>query len=187
MSDRCSLPWPDWPELLQRLRRELALLGEPEAHWLRDRLAAIETAQLALDDLFREANGHEACSGCDGSCCACGRHHITLTNLFAYLLAGEDPPAPDPGSVCPYLSDQGCRLPAARRPYNCITFFCETLEEGLTSGQREQLRTLDGQLRREYLRIEKRYPAATLRGLWVALQRLDSDQILRSTGQDVLE
>jgi hypothetical protein len=171
----------DWPALPQRTRRELDALSEVDRTWLKERLAVVEVTQLALDKLFCKAGGVESCAGCDGACCDCGRHHITLTNLLAYLMEGEDPPAPDFSRTCPYLGDLGCLLPAARRPYNCITFFCENLENRTDSIDREQLRTLDRRLRNEYQRIEKRYPTASLRGLWIALERVGSGQLLRSS------
>ena len=102
-------------------------------------------------------------------------------NLLAYLLESEEPSAPDFSHTCPYLGDLGCLLPVARRPYNCITFFYETLEDQLDSVDREQLRTLDRRLRNEYQRVEERYPAASLRGLWIALQRVGDGQLLCSS------
>jgi hypothetical protein len=172
---------PDWPTLLRRVKSEVAALGAVERVWLNERLAIISETQVALDELFRKAHGIESCSGCDGACCDCGRHHITLTNLLAYLLAEENPPPPDFNRPCPYLGDMGCRLSVERRPYNCITFFCEELEEKLAPFDRERLRTLDCQLRSEYQRVADRYPAASLRGLWIALGRVGDGRLLRST------
>jgi hypothetical protein len=179
--------WPDWPALLQRINREITTLSILERQWLKQRLAVIAATQLALDELFSKAGGADVCTGCDGACCGCGRHHLTLTNLLAYLLEGEAPPAPDFSCTCPYLGDLGCRLPVARRPYNCITFFCEILEERLTPAQCEQLRTLDRQLRNEYQRVAERYPAASLRGLWIALERVGGGQLLRVSDKDMVE
>lgn len=178
---------PDWSALVLRINRELAVLDELERAWLRDRLAVIAATQKQLDELFARAGGSNACTGCDGACCGCGRHHLTLTNLLAYLLEGESPPAPDFNSTCPFLGERGCRLPVDRRPYNCITFFCETLEERLDCAGREQLRSLDRKLRAEYLRVAERYPAASLRGLWIALERVGGGQILRATEKLMLE
>ena len=112
---------------------------------------------------------------------------MTLTNLFAYLLEDEDPPTPDFRRTCPYLGDQGCLLPASRRPYNCITFFCETLEEQLGAKDCERLRSLDRRLRNEYLQVAARYPTASLRGLWIALQRVGDGALLQSNGKDMLK
>ena len=168
----------DWPALLQKLGDELVALDEADRQWLRDRLDAIAAIQLDLDDFFRLAGGVQVCAECNGACCGCGRHHVTLTNLLAYLLAGEEPPAPDPGKTCPYLGEQGCRLPVSRRPYNCITFFCEQLEENLSEEGRQQLRLLDRQLRQEYQALAERYPSASLCGIWIALERIENGDIL---------
>jgi len=168
----------DWPALLQKLRDELVAIDETDRQWLSDRLDSIAAIQSDLDDLFRLAGGVQLCVECDGACCGCGRHHVTLTNLLAYLLADEEPPAPDFGKTCPYLGEQGCRLPVSRRPYNCITFFCEQLEENLSEQSRQQLRLLDQSLRREYQALAERYPSASLRGIWIALDRIENGDIL---------
>lgn len=186
MTEQFEIDQADWPELLRRINREIATLSKVELEWLKMRLAIIAETQLAFDELFSKAGGAESCAGCDGACCGCGRHHITLTNLLAYLLEGEEPPAPDFSSTCPYLGDLGCRLPVTRRPYNCITFFCETLDDRLDSVDRERLRILDHQLRNEYQLVADRYPVASLRGLLIGLKRVGSGQLLRSSDKDML-
>lgn len=178
---------PDWPTLVQAIKREIAALGDVELAWLNERLAVIAATQQALDQLFCKAGGSTSCSGCDGACCGCGRHHLTLTNLLAYLLAGEEPPVPDFSRTCPFLGETGCRLPVPRRPYNCITFFCEILEDQLNPDECEQLRSLDRRLRNEYQRVAHRYPGASLRGLWIALEQVGMGHLLSATGKDVLE
>lgn len=180
MTEELKHAHPDWPALLHRVTRDLSTLSAAELFWLNERLGAIETLQVALDDLFCKANGLASCSGCDGACCGCGRHHLTMTNLLAYLLKGEQPPTPDFDRTCPFLGERGCLLAVGRRPYNCITFFCDSLEEQLNEMEREQLRILDCQLRSEYQSIAERYPAASLRGLWIALERVGPGQLLRS-------
>ena len=174
-----QIPSPaGWLALLARIKADLSALDEAGKQWLHDRVAAIEKLQLALDDLFKDAGGESICADCDGVCCVCGRHHITLTNLLGYLIAGEDQPSPDFTRTCPYLGKGGCVLPVARRPYNCITFFCEQLEENLSEENRQQLRFMDQQLRREYQALAERYPAASLRGIWIALERIGDGEIL---------
>lgn len=169
----------DWHDLLALLRLEVAGLDQSERLWLKSRVELIGALQEALDTLFRQAGGLEACASCDGACCGCGRHHLTLTNLLHYLLEGSQPPTPDFSQTCPFLGAGGCLLPVSRRPYNCITFFCEILEDELDAAGREQLRDLDRRLRREYELIAQRYPLASLRGLWIALARHDRGFLLR--------
>jgi len=154
-------------------------MADEDRQWLQQRATRIAALQTELDGLFRASGGPEACASCDGACCACGRHHLTLTNLLGYLLDCSDPPTPDFSLTCPFLGAGGCLLPVARRPYNCITFFCETLDDRLTVAETEQLRNLDLLLRSEYEQVAQRYPLASLRGLWIALARHDSGFLLR--------
>ncbi len=169
-----------WQDILPAISAELAALSAEEREWLQSRVDEIASLQESLDALYRRADGLEACAGCDGACCGCGRHHLTLTNLLGYLLDGQDPPSPDFSRTCPFLGAQGCLLPVARRPYNCITFFCEILDERLDEAERERLKELDHRLRHEYELVAQRYPVASLRGLWIALGRHDGRFLLRS-------
>jgi hypothetical protein len=178
---------PDWPALLRRITLEVAGLDASERAWLSERVALIAALQIELDELFRKAGGLDACATCDGTCCGCGRHHVTLTNLLAYLLADETPPQPDFNRTCPFLGERGCLLTVDRRPYNCITFFCEILEDRLHVEDCETLRSLDQRLRNEYQKVAARYPAASLRGLWIALQRAGDDALLQPTEKDMIE
>jgi hypothetical protein len=170
----------DWHSLLSSLHTELAALDQDARDWLARQVGAIGDIQGELDALYRAAGGPATCAACIDSCCGCGRHHLTLTNVLAYLLDHEEPPAPDFNCTCPFLGVEGCHLPVARRPYNCITFFCETLEERLDHNQRKRLRLLDGQLRQAYQDIADRYPAASLRGLIIALGRSGKGHLLSS-------
>ncbi len=177
----------DWHLLLSSLRNELAALDQGARDWLVQRIKAIEELQVKLDALSRSAGGPEICAACTDHCCGCGRHHLTLTNLLAFLVNGEQPPPPDYQRTCPFLGERGCILQVTRRPYNCITFFCEVLEDRLDHEQREQLRCLDRQLRDIYQGIAERYPVASLRGLLISLQRAGDGHLLFSPKQDVLE
>jgi hypothetical protein len=177
----------NWKTLLTKIKDDLAGLEEADREDLRVRLTAIGDLQVALNNLFTRASGETACAACQGACCGCGLHHLTLTNLLGYLIEGDDPPAPDFSKTCPYLGENGCSIPVAQRPYNCITFFCEQLEESLGDEGQQMLRTLDRQLRKEYQAIADRYPAASLRGLWIAMTRVGDGQILISNRRVVVK
>ena len=177
----------NWLALIAQIRNELSVMPVKERAWLEARVAAIGEIQHALNRLFQKAGGIQACAVCDGECCDCGRHHLTLINIIAFLVDGDVPPAPDFENPCPFLGDRGCLLPAARRPYNCITFFCDTLDERLDEQGRREVEALDQQLRNEYERVEKRYPVATLRGIWMGLERVFGDQLLRRGDKEVVQ
>ena len=118
-----------------------------------------------------------------------GVHFLTelLVNIVAFLLEGETPLAPDFGKTCPFLGETGCVLPVAKRPYNCITFFCEALEDRLDEVRQQELRSLDRKLRAEYELVEQRYPAATLRGIWIGLERVSGQALLQRRDQVVVQ
>jgi len=172
----------NWGSLIKQLEHELTALCPEERAWLKSRAFHIGEIQQDLDKLFQQAGGLLACADCDGECCGCGRHHLTLINLIAFLIEGDVPPVPDFARTCPFMGEAGCLLPVARRPYNCITFFCEILEERLDQEGREELKMLDQKLREEYEKVERRYVAGTLRGIWIGLDRVAGQAVLKRKG-----
>lgn len=177
----------DWAALIKQLGEEFSALSRQERMWLEGRASAISLLQRDLDRLFQKAGGLQSCADCDGECCGCGRHHLTLINIIAFLLVGEIPPAPDFDNTCPFLGETGCLLPVERRPYNCITFFCETLEGRLDESGREELKALDRRLRGEYEMVERCYVLGTLRGIWIGLERIAGRPLLQRTDKDMVE
>lgn len=169
---------PAWTALLNRLRLEYAALPDRERDWLRAQINLIATAQTTLDQLFYRLGGPEACAACQGGCCGAGRHHLTLANLLGYLQSGQQPPAPDFSRSCPYLGAAGCLLPAANRPYNCISFFCEDLDARFTTEQRTVWAVCDQTLRAAYQAIADHYPAGSKFGFWLAVERLGATPLL---------
>jgi hypothetical protein len=166
-----------WAATLARTRRELAELPAGEHGWLAAQVARIGARQTELDGLFREIDGPALCADCLGGCCQ-ARHHVTLTNLLGCLLAGQEPPAPDFAPGCPMLGAQGCRLPAAHRPFNCVIFLCDEVDRHLTQAQRDRFATIEAELRRSYHEVAERCPGASLRGLLIAAARVGENPLL---------
>ena len=167
-----------WAATVERASHELAALSIDEREWLSGRIARIGRFQETLDRLFREVGGPTECAGCHGGCCGCARHHATLTNLFGYLLADNAPPTPDFTRPCPFLGELGCRLPVPHRPFNCIIFLCEVLDQRLTESQRAEFTRIENALRATYLEIAARHPGASLRGLLMASARTGHGSLL---------
>ena len=167
-----------WCVTVTRLRSEVDGLSAVEREWIACRLTRIEEIQQDLQALFTGAGGAFACDQCGGSCCERGTHHLTLANLLHWLLAGEEPPEPDFAATCPFLGAAGCRLPAARRPFNCIIFFCEGVEERLSLAKRSTFRRLEQQLREIYLAFDRRYAGSSLRGLLIRAETLGAKPFL---------
>ncbi|TLM67333.1 MAG: hypothetical protein FDZ69_04355 [Deltaproteobacteria bacterium] len=167
-----------WAATLDRARRELLALPPAERDWLAAQVRRIGELQLELDRLFREIDGPVICTDCLGGCCSRAKHHVTLTNLLGYLLQGGTPPEPDHALACPMLGAEGCRLPVERRPFNCIIFLCDRLDDRLTSVQREAFSGIEAELRSAYHAVGDRCPGASLRGLLIAAARRGEQPLL---------
>jgi hypothetical protein len=167
-----NLQTQPWTTLFARIRMEYAALPVNEKLWLDKQAEVIAACQETLDGLFLSVGGMASCRNCDGACCGSGRHHLTLANLLDFLRSGQEPPIPDFECSCPFLGVAGCRLPVRNRPYNCITFFCEALDEQFSTEQGQLLKQTDQTLRATYQAIANRFPIGSLRGLWLASERL---------------
>jgi len=169
-----------WAATLGRARGELAYLPATERNWFAVQVARVGRLQEELYLLFVAIGGPELCTACLGGCCGGAKHHATLTNLLGYLLNGEEPPWPDFSRTCPFLGHCGCRLAAARRPFNCIIFLCETLDGRLTGEQRQLFVQTERQLRAVYEAVAARCPGASLSGLLLAAARVGDRPLLPS-------
>jgi hypothetical protein len=178
MADTMTTDGALWVATLGRARSELANLPAPERNWLAVQVARIGRLQEELDRLFDAIGGPKLCTSCLGGCCHGAKHHATLTNLLGYLLSGEEPPWPDFTQTCPFLGRCGCRLPAARRPFNCIIFLCDALDGRLTGEQRQLFVRTEGQLRTAYQAVAARCPGASLHGLLLAAARVGDRPLL---------
>ncbi len=167
-----------WQDSLSRIRREFAALPAPEREWIERNLQIIQSLQRQLHTFFQKADGARHCAACGGSCCAKGRNHLTLVNLLGYLTAGEEPPDPDFTATCPFLAPTGCRLDVPRRPFNCVTFNCDAVEDALDEAGHADFYRLEAQLRQAYEAFDRRYAGATLRGLLIRAERLGSRPFL---------
>lgn len=168
-----------WQSILARLQDELEHLSVRERQWIGQRLAEIADLQQQLQGLFLAAGGEDDCEPCAGQCCARGSHHLTLANLLACFLDSAPLPKADFSRTCPLLGAEGCLLPAERRPFNCVTFFCEPIEARLLPAQRRQLAVLEQRLREVYLAFDRRYLGSSLRGLLIGAERLGARPFLQ--------
>jgi len=166
-----------WKKIVNSLRREVAALADGEKAWISARLAAIALLQEELHDCVRTCGSEDLCADCTEHCCGQGKNHPGLPNLLFYLLAGEDLPA-DFSAPCPQLGAAGCVFPPARRPFNCITFNCEKVEERLSATQRQRLLTLETALRSLYESFAHRYAGAGPQGLLIRAESLGSRHFL---------
>jgi hypothetical protein len=154
-----------WRRIVAQVTTELAVLPATERRWLEQQLQQIADLQERLHALFVLARGEELCRDCRGECCGHGSFHFNLANLLGYLVRDVPLLTPDFSASCPYLGGEGCQMPPGLRPFNCVTFICESIENRLDAGQQQQFYALEQQLRQAYLAFDARYQGSSLRGL----------------------
>ncbi len=161
-----------WHRCVVRVREELLALSDAERAWLIEHLQQIHQLQRRIHVFFEIADGARHCLACNGACCEKGRHHLTLVNLLGFLLSEQALPEPDFSASCPFLTATGCCLDVERRPFNCVTFNCELVEDVLSEENRAAFYQLERQLRQLYESFDKRYAGSSLRGLLIRAERL---------------
>ncbi|HEY6007058.1 MAG TPA: hypothetical protein VIU40_01950 [Geobacteraceae bacterium] len=171
-----------WEEGVAAIAREYAALGEKTLEVLRPACVAIRAAKERLHELFTRANCDESCRLCAWACCARGKYHFTVVDLLVYLDAGQALFIPrfDSGT-CPFLSGTGCLMSPSFRPYACTTFICDTVDEALSSAEREFFYRVGAELRATYGQVEGLFAGRFMYGLLI-----NSERRLREGGGAIL-
>lgn len=166
-----------WQQITVSVQKELSCLSETERCWIEQHLANINELQHQLHQLFERADGPNHCLSCLGSCCERGNNHMTLANVLNCLLNYNLPNA-DFSRTCPFLGDSGCTLRIETRPFNCVTFICDIIEDTLTTPDQERFYLLERQLREQYTAFDQRYIGSSLQGLLIRSQSMPGNQFL---------
>ncbi len=167
-----------WQALVQQVGAAYRILADAEKEWIRRQLRQIEGLQVQLEQLFQRGDGSTACRVCQGDCCAKGHNHMTLANLLSYLQHDQLPPVADFSRTCPFLAEQGCLLPAAGRPYTCVSFVCDIIESALTPVELAEFYRLERALRSCYQQFAARYRGAGMTGLLLQQEQLPGRSFL---------
>lgn len=170
-------PSDRWQNITVAISKELSCLAESERQWIEQQITHIHHLQRQLHDLFVHGQGLVHCQNCLGSCCERGNNHMTLANVLSGLL-DRTLPAADFSQTCPFLTPKGCSLRVESRPYNCVTFICDTIEECLNAEELDQFYTLERQLREHYIAFDQRYIGSSLQGLLIRSQSMPGNQYL---------
>jgi hypothetical protein len=163
-----------WTQIVSRVAAEWQAFSTDEKVWVSDHIQKIIDLQEQLHQLFLAVGGEDLCRSCDGDCCGHGKFHPTLVNLLACLVSHHPVPEPDFGQNCPYIGAAGCHFPPGLRPYNCISFICELVENRLGRESSGEFYRLEKQLREQYELFAARYVGAGMRGLLIRGELLPS-------------
>jgi hypothetical protein len=77
-------------------------------------------------------------------------------------------------------------LEPAGRPFNCITFICDGIEDRLDAAGREGFYTRERELRGLYEEFDARYAGSSLRGILIRASRLRGGDLLASAAGTVV-
>lgn len=154
-----------WEKISLSVQNEWKSLAGPERSWVFAKIKRLTAIQSELHRLVAVAEGESICKDCHGGCCGHGLYHPTLVTLLVYLVNEQLLPVPDFRQSCPYLGAAGCHFPPASRPFNCLIFICDKIEERCLDQQIATISTLESELRGIYEAFDKRYTGSSLRGL----------------------
>lgn len=134
-----------------------------------ERLAALAPAMRRLkEQMQRLAAGVDAaahCAGCGGACCVSGRYHVTGVDLLVFLALREPLFAPRFHSgLCPYLGEARCLIEPGYRPFNCITFICDLIEDQLPREEVSRFYQMERELRNAYREMASLFPSGAVAG-----------------------
>ena len=163
-----------WKQIISRVADEWEILPASEKNWATEHVRKVIDLQEQLHRLFLDVGGADLCRACDGDCCGHGKFHPTLVNLLACLVTSHTLPEPDFSQTCPYIGETGCHFPPGLRPYNCISFICEQVEDRLDKPSQETFYRLEKQIRAHYELFAERYTGASLRGVMIRGEMLPS-------------
>jgi hypothetical protein len=128
-----------WDLGVAAIRKEYAALSPALKSRLHEGTEKVKSCKRNLHLIVNGVRAAEICANCLGECCKAGKNHVTTIDLLVYMDEGKKifSPVFDHG-ICPYLGEKGCVMEPEYRPFNCITFICERIEEVL--GPLEQAR-----------------------------------------------
>jgi hypothetical protein len=172
-SNECCLTGDDledqeiWNGAITAVKTEFTTLPELILAKISTSTEIIKNHKKAIFALTEAVGGGKICENCRGECCNKGKYHFTIIDLLVFLVEGKALFTPRFGRErCPYAGDAGCLMEPEYRPFNCITFHCERLEELLGASDIEEFYQLEKKLRFQYSELENmfdnRFPCGLL-------------------------
>jgi len=154
-----------WENGVRVVKLAFLALSERERAKLQGLSTALREQKCAMQALVAQVGAASHCARCGGECCVAGKYHFTRADLVIYLVTGATLFEPLFGNgLCPYLGRSGCLIPPAYRPFNCITFNCERIEDLLSAREVSCFYQMERDLRRIYGEIRSLFPRKSLEG-----------------------
>ena len=159
-----------WQRGVETVTDAFLALDRARHRQLEEKTAGLVDCKSSMQALLERVDAAGICRRCAGECCAAGKYHFTAADLLVYLVNDEPLFAPlfDNG-LCPFLGSGGCLMPAGYRPFNCITFNCEAVEDLLLEEELARFYELERVLRRLYGEIGSLLPGRTFSSALLSL------------------
>ena len=168
-----------WDRGVALLTKEFSLLAVERRDELSMLLTEVGRLKEELLSLSDAADGSSLCAACGGACCRVGRYHPTALDLLACRSTEETPVTPDFASgACPFLGAAGCRIAPSRRPFACVSFICEPIEERLSGVEVARLHQVEEELRLLREQAAARFGRLLTKSFLLEMERIDRDGVL---------
>lgn len=166
----------EYEHLSDPLKKQVLVIGE-----------SIRQVKREIYALAGGAAIIKTCVACGGLCCEKGKYHFSVIDLLMYLSSGKELFIPSfRETPCPFLGEEGCLMDPAYRPFTCITFHCERLEDLLSPADLERIHHLERSLRKLCQKLETLFGGRLMQGLLLSCARYlhgESVAIFGSAGQ----
>ena len=165
-----------WSAAVERIKVDYDALPLAHKQRVAELAAEVRTLKSRHQAAVSSAAAERLCADCRGLCCRFGKHHFTVIELIGFLSLRRELFTPDfDNPVCPYHGCSGCLMEPSLRPFNCIIFICDQLENRLDEQVREELAAIESRLRQIYKTFDQLLGNRFASGLLITYQRvLDS-------------
>ncbi|QWV93917.1 hypothetical protein KP004_01610 [Geomonas oryzisoli] len=155
----------EWQEAVTRVTAAFERLPQAVRLDLEELARGMVAHKESMQQLVAGVDAATHCAGCGGACCVKGKYHFSAVDLLVYLAAAKPLFAPrfDNG-LCPFLGEPECLIPAGYRPFNCITFNCDLIEDQLTRDEVSRFYRMEQELSARYAEIRGMFPGRSMHG-----------------------
>lgn len=155
----------EWQERVGGVTASFERLPDAERKTLDQLARGMVAHKEAMQQIVAQVDAAGSCAGCGGTCCVSGRYHFGAADLLVYL--STERPLFTPrfeNGLCPFLGDGECLIPAGFRPFNCITFNCDLIEDRLSQEEVSRFYRMERELKQLYAEIRSLFPPRSMDG-----------------------
>jgi hypothetical protein len=161
-----------WNLAVAAVKAEFVALPLAQQTLLAEMSETVKDCKRELHAVVETVSAAGVCAACGGECCRTGKYHFTVVELLVHLVERKELFTPRfEQQFCPFFGERGCLMTPAYRPFNCVIFNCERLENQLAPAQKERLVLLERMLRAVYAGFERLFGNRFMGGLLMNCER----------------